>query len=110
MAGEARKGKDLSEGLERSAAAVPERRRELDLRAAFDVAFVMIEPFFDPQQGWAGQSLELLAYRLLRENFPALSGDEVHTLVVAAHRLYIERHPDHSSHLPRPSELRRVIY
>jgi hypothetical protein len=53
----------------------------------------MIEPFFDPQQGWAGQSLEHLAYRLLRENFPALSGDEVHALVVAAHRVYIERHP-----------------
>lgn len=85
-----------------------ERRRNLSLRGAFDEAFAMIEPFFDPQQGWAGQSLEHLAYRVLRENFPALSGDEVHALVVAAHRVYIERHPDHSSHLPRPGELRRV--
>ncbi|MFW5395780.1 MAG: hypothetical protein XXXNARYT_001508 [Candidatus Accumulibacter regalis] len=100
----------MSEGLERTAAAEPERRRQLDLRTAFDVAFVMIEPFFDPQQGWAGQSLELLAYRVLRENFPALSSDEVHTLVVAAHRVYIERYPEHSSHLPRPSELRRVNF
>ncbi len=107
MAGEARKGKDLSEGLERTAAAA-ERRLRLDLRAAFDAAFVMIEPFFDAQQGWAGQSLELLAYRVLRDNFPKLSSDEVHTLVIAAHRVYIERHPDNSSHLPRPSELRRV--
>ncbi|WP_291991074.1 hypothetical protein [Candidatus Accumulibacter sp. ACC007] len=100
----------MSEGLERTAATEQERRRQLDLRTAFDAAFVMIEPFFDPQQGWAGQSLELLAYRVLRENFPALSSDEVHTLVVAAHRVFIERHPEHSSHLPRPSELRRVNF
>ena len=98
----------MNEGLESAAELATERRQNNALRAVFDQAFVMIEPFFDPQQGWAGQSLELLAYRVLRENFPALSGDEVHALVVGAHRVYIERHPEHSDHLPRPSELRRV--
>ena len=98
----------MSEQLAQAAGAETERRRNLSLRVAFDDAYLMIEPFFDPQQGWAGQSLELLAYRVLRENFPALNDDEVHALVVAAHRLYIDRHPDQSSHLPRPNELRRA--
>ncbi|WP_291994604.1 hypothetical protein [Candidatus Accumulibacter sp. ACC003] len=94
----------MSEALARTAGQQPERRQQLELRAAF----AMIEPFFDPQQGWAGQSLEHLAYRLVRDNFPDLSSDDVHALVVAAHRVYIQRYPDHSDHLPRPSELRRV--
>lgn len=98
----------MSEALERTVVAPPERRQKPGLRAAFEEAFAMIEPFFDPQQGWAGQSLEHLAYRVVRDNFPALDRDDVHALVVAAHRVYIERHPDHSDHLPRPSEPRRV--
>lgn len=98
----------MSEALERANGPQPERRHKLSLRAAFVDAFAMIEPFFDPQQGWAGQSLEHLAYRVVRENFPALDSDDVHALVVAAHRLYIERHPDRSDHLPRPTELLRA--
>lgn len=85
-----------------------ERRYNQRLREAFDDAFVMIEPFFDPANGWGGQSLELLAYRIVRENFPLLGGEEVHAIVVAAHRVYIERNPEHSGHLRRPSELRPV--
>ncbi|HAY26988.1 MAG TPA: hypothetical protein PK440_18875 [Candidatus Accumulibacter phosphatis] len=85
-----------------------ERRYRLRLRSLFDAAFEMIEPFFDPDQGWAGQPLEHLAYRIVRENFPELSAEEVHLLVVAAHRVFIERNPDRSGHLPRPEELRRV--
>lgn len=84
-----------------------DRRRNPRLRAAFDAAFVMIEPFFDPAQGWGGQSLEHLAFRVVRENFPELSSEEVHALVVAAHRVYIERNPTRSDHLPRPEDLRR---
>lgn len=98
----------MSEQIERAGWPAEERRHKLGLRAAFDDAFAMIEPFFDPQHGWGGHSLEHLAYRILRDNFPALSGEEVHTLVVAAHRVYIERNPDRSGHLPHPSELRRI--
>lgn len=86
-----------------------ERRQDLRLRACVDAAFAMLEPFFDPEQGWTGQSLEHLAYRIVRENFPALSSEAVHSVIVVAHRMYIERHPERSAHLPRPGELRRGI-
>ncbi|MDA0189890.1 MAG: hypothetical protein OSW77_06075 [Proteobacteria bacterium] len=84
-----------------------ERRRNLRLRATFDAAFAMIEPFFDPARGWGGHSLEHLAFRVVRENFPDLEGEEVHALVVAAHRVYIERNPGRSEHLSRPEILQR---
>ena len=86
-----------------------ERRHRLHLRVVFEGALAMLEPFFDPDQGWAGQPLEHLAYRIVRDNFPELNAEEVHLLVVAAHRVYIERNPDRSGHLPRPEELRRVF-
>lgn len=85
-----------------------ERRRNSRLRAIFESAFAMIEPFFDPAQGWGGQSLEHLAFRVVRENFTELTSEEVHSLVVAAHRVYIQRNPERSEHLPRPEELRRA--
>lgn len=83
-----------------------DRRTNARLRSLFDTAYVMIEPFFNPDQGWAGHSLEHLAFRVLRENFPDLSGEEVHTIVVAAHRVYIEHNPGRSGHLRRPDEIR----
>lgn len=85
-----------------------ERRNNLRLRAAFESAFLMIGPFFDPERGWGGQSLEHLAFRVVRENFTELTSEEVHSLVVAAHRVYIQRNPGRSNHLPRPDELRRT--
>lgn len=85
-----------------------DRRQNLRLRAMFDTAYTMIEPFFDPEQGWGGHSLEHLAFRVLRENFPDLSGEEVHTIIVAAHRVYIDRNPHRSGHLKRPGEIRHV--
>lgn len=87
---------------EQTTAAGQDRRRNTKLRALFDTAYVMIEPFFDPAQGWGGHSLEHLAFRVLRENFSELSSEEVHTIVVAAHRVYIERNPGRSDHLRRP--------
>lgn len=89
------------------AAAAGERRQSHRLRAIFDTAFLMVEPFFNPAQGWGGHSLEHLAFRVVRDNFPELTSEEVHTLVVAAHRVYIDRNPHGSDHLPRPEELRR---
>lgn len=86
-----------------------DRRQNADLRATFDRAYVMIEPFFDPDAGWGGRSLEHLAFRVLRENFPALSRDEVHVIIVAAHRVYIERNPERSSHVKDPAQVRRGL-
>ena len=86
-----------------------ERRRSHRLRSVFDSAFAMVEPFFDQQTGWVGPSLAHLTFRVVRENFSELTREEVHSLVVAAHRVYIDRYPDNSDHLPRPAELRRSI-
>lgn len=87
--------------------AQPERRANTALRELFDGAYAMISPFFDKNSGWGGRSLEHLAFRVLRENYPALSAEDVHVIIVAAHRVYIQRNPDASDHLPRPEELRR---
>lgn len=87
----------------------PDRRQNTQLRQVFDSAYVMIEPFFDPNAGWGGHSLEHLAFRVLRENFPQLSSEDVHAIVVAAHRVYIERNPQQNSHLKRPTELRSTL-
>lgn len=85
-----------------------ERRNNHYLRSLFDTAFAMVEPFFDSEKGWAGPSLEHLAFRVVRENFSELSSADVHAIVVSAHRVYIVRHPDASDHLPRPAELRQA--
>lgn len=82
-----------------------ERRQNQRLRAVFEAAYGLVEPFFDPTSGWGGHSLEHLAFRVIRENFPELSSTDVHVLVVAAHRVYIERHPAGSLHLRRPGEI-----
>lgn len=86
-----------------------ERRMNPELRDLFDSAYAMIEPFFDPAAGWGGRSLEHLAFRVLRDNFPQLSAEEVHAVIVAAHRIYISHHPEGSEHLPRPEEIRRKV-
>lgn len=83
-----------------------ERRRRPELREVFDHAYAMIEPFFDPASGWGGRSLEHLAFRVLRENFPALSAEDVHVVIAAAHRVFIEANPGRSEHLRRPEDLR----
>lgn len=83
-----------------------DRRSNAKLRSLFDTAYSMVEPFFDPDQGWGGHSLEHLAFRVLRENFSDLSSEEVHTIIVVAHRVYIEKNPGRSGHLRRPGELR----
>lgn len=82
-----------------------ERRQDHRLRLAFDTAFSMIEPFLDADAGWPTHSLSHLSFRILRDNFTELSRAELHALVVALHRAYIERNPQRSDHLVRPDEL-----
>lgn len=88
--------------------ATPDRRQDVELRQIFEVAYPLIEPFFDPSAGWEGHSLEHLAFRVLRDNYPALSSAQVHTIVVIAHRVFIERNPGRNSHLKRPGDIRFV--
>lgn len=82
-----------------------EQRRSHRLRSLFDTAFAMVEPFLDARNGWAGSSLEHLAFRVVRGNFPELTSAEVQVLVAAVQRAYIDRYPDNSEHLPHSGEL-----
>lgn len=78
-----------------TAATAGDRRTNSRLRSVFDTAYAMIEPFFDPAQGWGGRSLEHLAFRVLRDNFPDLSSEEVHTIIAVAHRVHVEHSLGH---------------
>ena len=70
----------------------PERRKNLSLRELVDKAYVIIEPFFDPANAWNGQSLEHLAYRVVRENLPDIAPQDVQVIVSAATRIYLSKH------------------
>lgn len=73
----------------------PERRQELQLREVFDSAYPLVEPFFDPANSWGGQTLEHLAFRVMREHYPQVSGDQIYVFISAAKRVYNERKVQH---------------
>ena len=68
-----------------------ERRTNTELRVIFEQAYVLIEPFLDPDSAWGGHALEHLALRTVRDNFPQLSAEQAHVLVVASVRVWRER-------------------
>lgn len=68
-----------------------ERRTDIRLRDFFDQASTLIEPFFDPANNWGGQTLELLAFRVMRENFPQISREETLAFVSAAKLIFARR-------------------
>jgi len=68
-----------------------ERRQKLQLREVFDGAYALVEPFFDPANTWGGQTLEHLAFRVMRDHYPQVSSEEIHIFIVAARRVYDER-------------------
>lgn len=68
-----------------------DRRSSPELRVIFERAYVLIEPFLDPGSAWGGQAMQHLALRTLRDNFPELSMDQAHILVVASLRVRRER-------------------
>ncbi|MEN9358130.1 MAG: hypothetical protein RL695_2301 [Pseudomonadota bacterium] len=74
-----------------SASPPQERRNDHHLREMFDNASTLIEPFFDPANSWGGQTLEFLAFRVLRENYPEVSREEVFAFITAAKRIFAER-------------------
>ncbi|WP_079435321.1 hypothetical protein [Zoogloea sp. LCSB751] len=69
-----------------------ERRKNLSLRELVDKAYVLIEPFFDPANAWNGQTLEHLAYRVVREQLPAIPPQDVQIIVSVATRIYRSKH------------------
>ena len=58
------------------------------LAQIFGDVFLLVEPFFEPNNTWSGQALEHLAFRAVREQYPDLSGDEVIMLITAVRRVY----------------------
>jgi hypothetical protein len=74
-----------------SSSAFQERRTDHRLREMFDNASSLIAPFFDPANSWGGQTLEFLAFRVLREKYPQISREEVFSFLVAAKRIFAER-------------------
>ena len=69
---------------------IPDRRVHQRLRTVFDAAFELVEPFFDTGKSWGGVTLEHFAFRVLRENYPDLSANEVYVFITAARRIYAE--------------------
>ena len=65
-----------------------ERRGNSRLREIFVAAYDVMQPFFDQNNSWAGQTHEHLAYRALHERFPDLTTQDVFTLVAAAKRVF----------------------
>ena len=68
-----------------------ERRDNRRLRALFEHAYPILEPFFDPEAGWDNHTRHHVAAGLLRDNFPELEAHEVHSLIRVANRVYGER-------------------
>jgi len=58
------------------------------LAQIFGDVFLLVEPFFDPDNSWGGQPLEQFAFRALRETYPDLSGDEIVLLLSFIRRVY----------------------
>ncbi|TRZ90356.1 MAG: hypothetical protein D4R84_16335 [Rhodocyclaceae bacterium] len=73
----------------------PERREHLQLREVFENAYPLVEPFLDPTASWGGQTLEHLAFRVMREHYPQVSGDQIYVFISAAKRVYEERKVQH---------------
>lgn len=68
-----------------------ERRSHQRVREIFIEACELIMPFFARENRWGNSTLDHLAYRVLRDHYPELSFEEVHVLVVAAHRVHTAR-------------------
>jgi len=68
-----------------------ERRRYQQARDVFEYAFAMLEPMLDPDAGWQGRSLHHVSFNLVSENFPHLGHDEIHALLDAVKRVFVER-------------------
>lgn len=68
-----------------------ERRQNLANRETFEGLYPRVEPFIDPQSGWAGLPLEHHAYNVLREKYPDMSEEELNRYFSAAKRVFKER-------------------
>lgn len=68
-----------------------ERRQNTELREVFEGAYELVEPFLDPANSWGGRTLEYLAFRLMRENYPQVGSDQIYVFLSAAKRVFADR-------------------
>lgn len=71
-----------------AASPISDRRANPELRSIFIDAYDVVRPFFDEANNWAGQTHEHLAYRALKEHFPAMSAEQIFVIVTAAKRVF----------------------
>ena len=57
------------------------------LAQIFEEAFLLVEPFYDPNNSWGGQPLEHFAFRALHEQYPDLSGGDLVLLIATVRRV-----------------------
>lgn len=74
-----------------SRAGQSERRRHPHLREIFDAVVERVEPFYRAGAGLNGSPAEYWATRVVHEDYPDLSAQDVRTLVTAAGRYCRER-------------------
>jgi hypothetical protein len=67
--------------------AAPERNATVS-PADYPPAYEALRPFFDRGTQWCNVSQEHLAYRTLKDQFPALSAQESFLIVITARQLF----------------------
>ena len=65
-----------------------ERRHSPENRQIFEGVYDRVEPFLDPDNTWAGQPLEPLAYNVLREKYPDMTEEQLNAYFTAAKRIF----------------------
>ena len=85
-----REGKQSAGGA-MTAAGTDERRHYHQAREAFEYAYSMLEPFLHPETGWQGRSLYHVSFNVVSDNFPHLGHEEIHALLEAVQRVFVER-------------------
>lgn len=68
-----------------------DRRKFFQAREAFEYAYLILEPFLEPDAGWHGRSLHHVNFTIVSDNFPYLANEEVHALLDAIRRVFSER-------------------
>lgn len=76
--------------MEQHAEAQPasERRRHPHLRAIYPEARTHIEHLFHNRHDWAGSPIDILAHRVIHENYPDLRSGDIRVLVAAIERTH----------------------
>jgi hypothetical protein len=65
-----------------------ERRHHAHLRAIYPEARTHIDHLFRNRHDWAGSPIDILAHRVIHENYPGLRSEDIRVLVAAIERAH----------------------